>query len=64
MDLDTSVLIKFHRNTGKIDLVLEGEKADLLTKWAKQNLKAKSKDIIIANKETGIVIVYYEGTGE
>lgn len=54
-------LIKFHKNTGKIDTTLESLKCDLLKEWA-MNSTPKTNDSIIFNKTTGELVYWISGT--
>lgn len=59
--LDTYVLVRFSRRSGKIDTTLEGIGNAMLRMWALQNT-TKTKDTIIFSKTTGDVVFYAEGT--
>ena len=59
--MEVYVLVRFNRNSGKIDTTLEGIGKGMLKMWGLHNT-TKTKDTIIFNKETGEVITYYEGS--
>lgn len=59
--LPTYYLVRFNRKTGTIDTSLECKSSAMMKLWALHNT-TKTKDTIIFNKETGEIIVYYEGT--
>ena len=61
--LKTYFLVRFNRNSGKIDTSLEGLGKAMLNLWALQNT-TKSKDTIVFEKETGEIDCYYTGTGD
>ena len=61
--MKTYCLLRFNRKSGKIDTSLEGEGSGMLRLWALQNT-TKTKDTVIFEKDTGIVLWYYEGTGD
>lgn len=55
--------VRFNRKSGKIDTTLTGLGKGMLQLWGLQNTVAKTKDTIIFD-EDGLVIIYYEGTGD
>ncbi len=59
--LDTFVLVRFSRRTGKIDTSMEGIGSALLRFWALQHT-TRTKDCIIFSKTTGEVVFYTAGT--
>ena len=61
-ELKTFYCVRFNRRNGKIDKTLSGLSNALLRLWALQNT-TKSKDTIIFD-EDGLVIMYFEGTGD
>ena len=61
--METFVLVRFTRRTGKIDTTIECLGSARLKMWALHNT-TKSKDSIIFNKETGNVVIYVTGTGD
>lgn len=63
MELKKTYCVRFNRNSGKIDTTLSGIGKGVLQLWALQNTTAKTKDSIIFD-EDGLVIAYYEGTGD
>lgn len=54
-------LVRFLKNSGKIDTALESEECEKLIKWA---IKAttKTKETIIFIKSTGEIVVWFLGT--
>ena len=62
-ELKTCYLVRFNRNSGKIDTTMSAFGKALLQLWALQNTTAKTKDTIIFD-EDGEVLSYYEGTGD
>ena len=61
--LDEFCLVRFKRNSGKIDTTLEDIGCASLKLWALTHCP-KTKDIIIFNKGNGNVEQYLEGTGD
>lgn len=59
--LDEFCLVRFNRNTGRIDTTLEAMGSASLKLWALTHCP-KTKDIIIFNKYNGNVEQYLEGT--
>ena len=55
-------MVRFGRKSGKIDTTMVGLGNAMMRLWALQNT-TKSKDTIIFD-EDGIVLYYFEGTGD
>ena len=62
MELKTHYCVRFNRRSGKIDTTMSGLGNALMRMWALQNT-TKSKDTIIFD-EDGVVVYYFEGTGD
>lgn len=60
--MKTFYLVRFGRKSGKIDTTMQAYGVGLLKMWALQNT-TKTKDTIIFG-EDGIVVNYFEGTGD
>ena len=54
-------MVRFHKNTGRIDTTLEAEGYDVLKDWALKTT-TKTKDVIIFKKRTGEIVFCISGT--
>lgn len=60
-DMKTYVCARASKKTGKVDKMLEGIGKGLLQLWALQNT-TKSKQCVIYEKDSGLVVAKYIGT--
>lgn len=62
-NLETYVLVRFSKRTGKIDTTLEAMGRALLEMWALQKRNTtKTKCSVIFNKTSGDIVYYVEGS--
>lgn len=56
--------VRYSKKTGKVDFTATAMGDAMLNMWALQNTKAKTKETVVFDLETGIISRRYSGTGD